>query len=190
MLLAALVALSASCPARPVVGSVVGDPKNLYSSHGVLSVDLRYRTSVDAQGQTHYCYVAPDGSEAPTLRVKQGDTLILRLKNEEPAGPSSHAGQHEHGASHGCTTAAMSATATNLHFHGMSVPPVCHQDDVLNTLIEPIRNRRKQYEARPDDVLDALRLGTKRANEIAEATLALAKKAMKQDYFPRKLSIE
>src|SRR5579862_4018035 len=137
MLLAALVALSASCPARPVVGSVVGDPKNLYSSHGVLSVDLRYRTSVDAQGQTHYCYVAPDGSEAPTLRVKQGDTLILRLKSEEPAGPSSHAGQHEHGASHGCSTAAMSATATNLHFHGMSVPPVCHQDDVLNTLIQP-----------------------------------------------------
>jgi tryptophanyl-tRNA synthetase len=62
--------------------------------------------------------------------------------------------------------------------------------DVLNTLIEPIRNRRKQYEARPDDVLDALRIGTKRANEIAEETLALAKKAMKQDYFGRKLSID
>jgi FtsP/CotA-like multicopper oxidase with cupredoxin domain len=27
--------------------------------------------------------------------------------------------------------------ATNLHFHGLSVPPVCHQDDVLNTLIAP-----------------------------------------------------
>src|SRR3954451_18614578 len=40
--------------------------------------------------------------------------------------------------------------------------------EVLNTLIEPIRTRRKQYEARPDDVLDALRAGTKRANEVAE----------------------
>jgi tryptophanyl-tRNA synthetase len=62
--------------------------------------------------------------------------------------------------------------------------------DVLNTLIEPIRTRRKQYEARPDDVLDALRIGTRRANEVAEETLALAKKAMKQDFFTRKLSIE
>ena len=62
--------------------------------------------------------------------------------------------------------------------------------DVLNTIIEPIRNRRKQYEARPDDVLAALKQGTKRANEVAEETLALAKKAMKQDYFPRQLSIE
>jgi FtsP/CotA-like multicopper oxidase with cupredoxin domain len=31
----------------------------------------------------------------------------------------------------------MSASSTNLHFHGLSVPPVCHQDDVLNTLIQP-----------------------------------------------------
>src|SRR4051794_24099959 len=61
--------------------------------------------------------------------------------------------------------------------------------EVLNTLIEPIRTRRKQYEATPDDVLDVLRAGTKRANVVAEETLAMAKKAMKQDYFPRKLSL-
>ena len=62
--------------------------------------------------------------------------------------------------------------------------------EVLNTLIEPIRNRRKQYEARPDDVLDVLRQGTRRANTVAEETLALAKGAMKQDYFRRRLTIE
>src|SRR3954462_1537159 len=62
--------------------------------------------------------------------------------------------------------------------------------EVLNTIIEPIRTRRKEFEARPDDVLDVLRQGTKRANVIAEETLALAKAAMKQDYFPRKLSID
>jgi tryptophanyl-tRNA synthetase len=61
--------------------------------------------------------------------------------------------------------------------------------DVLNTLIEPIRTRRKEFEQKPDDVLDVLRAGTKRANEVAEETLALAKKAMKQDYFPRQLSL-
>jgi tryptophanyl-tRNA synthetase len=61
--------------------------------------------------------------------------------------------------------------------------------EVLDALIDPIRTRRKHYEQRPDDVLDALRQGTRRANEVAEETLALAKKAMKQDYFPRKLSL-
>jgi tryptophanyl-tRNA synthetase len=59
--------------------------------------------------------------------------------------------------------------------------------DVINILIDPIRTRRKHFEARPDDVIDALRLGTKKANAVAEETLALAKKAMKQDYFGREL---
>lgn len=61
--------------------------------------------------------------------------------------------------------------------------------EVLNTLLEPIRARRRHYEARPDDVLDALRQGTRRANVIAEQTLYLAKKAMKQDYFARTLAL-
>jgi len=62
--------------------------------------------------------------------------------------------------------------------------------EVLNTLLEPIRSRRKQFEGRPDEVIDLLRDGTRRANVVAEETLAMAKAAMKQDYFPRELSIE
>jgi tryptophanyl-tRNA synthetase len=61
--------------------------------------------------------------------------------------------------------------------------------EVLDAIIEPIRNRRKQFENRPDDVIDALRMGTVKANELAEQTLALAKAAMKQDYFGRKLTV-
>ncbi len=61
--------------------------------------------------------------------------------------------------------------------------------EVLNTLLEPIRQRRKQYENRPADVLDILRAGTIRANAVAEETLALVKKAMKQDYFSRTVKI-
>jgi hypothetical protein len=38
-------------------------------------------------------------------------------------------------------------------------------------------------------VLDVLRDGTRRANLVAEETLALAKRAMKQDYFPRTLTM-
>jgi tryptophanyl-tRNA synthetase len=62
--------------------------------------------------------------------------------------------------------------------------------EVLNTVIEPIRARRKQYETRPDEVLDVLREGTRRANTVTEETLKLAKKVMKQDYFGRSLAIE
>ena len=97
-----------------------------------MHLDLSYRTSVDAQGETHFCYVSAAGKEAPTLRVRPGDLLVMRLTNAEPkaAGPA-----HKM-KSNGCTTGTMTASATNVHFHGLTVPPVCHQDDVLNTLID------------------------------------------------------
>lgn len=59
--------------------------------------------------------------------------------------------------------------------------------EILNGILSPIRERRKHYEERPDDVIAALKQGTKNANVIAEETLALAKKAMRQDYFSREL---
>jgi tryptophanyl-tRNA synthetase len=61
--------------------------------------------------------------------------------------------------------------------------------EILNGILEPIRQRRKHYEERPDDVIAALEQGTANANRIAEETLALAKKAMRQDYFPRELKL-
>jgi tryptophanyl-tRNA synthetase len=61
--------------------------------------------------------------------------------------------------------------------------------EVLNQLLDPIRTRRKQFEDRPDDVLDILRAGSRRANAVAEETLQLAKAAMKQDYSRRDLII-
>jgi tryptophanyl-tRNA synthetase len=61
--------------------------------------------------------------------------------------------------------------------------------EVLNALIDPIRTRRKHFEDRPDDVVDALKIGTQHANAVAEETLALAKKALRQDYFPRTLQM-
>lgn len=61
--------------------------------------------------------------------------------------------------------------------------------EILDPLLEPIRQRRRHFEQRPDDVLDVLRQGTARANAAAEQTLALAKKAMRQDYFGRTLHI-
>lgn len=58
--------------------------------------------------------------------------------------------------------------------------------EVINALIDPIRTRRRDFEARPDDVIDALRLGCRKANTAAEETLYLAKQAMRQDYIGRR----
>lgn len=130
---------SVGCPSRPASGSVVGEPLDIRSKNGILQIDLRYRTSIGTDGQRHYCYVSSDGSEAPTLRLHPSDLLILRLKNEEAAAPSppGDTASHPLHEQHGCTASAMSMTSTNLHFHGLSVPPICHQDDVLRTLIQP-----------------------------------------------------
>ena len=36
-----------------------------------------------------------------------------------------------------CASAKMTPDSTNLHFHGLSVPAECHEDDVLHTAIQP-----------------------------------------------------
>lgn len=55
--------------------------------------------------------------------------------------------------------------------------------DVLVALIDPIRQRRLQYEHDLHYVKNVLREGTERANAVANATLMLAKEAMHQRYF-------
>ena len=129
------------CPVRPAAGSVVREPKDLSSRNGVLRVDFAYRDFLDARGQMHYCYVSKDGSEAPTLRLKPGDLLILRLRNEVRVAAPAPGAREPEGAMAGmrgeCTGSGMTSASTNLHFHGLTVPPVCHQDDVLNTFVQP-----------------------------------------------------
>jgi len=124
-----------SCP-RPAPGSVVSEPEDLRSKDGVLTVDLAIRNEAQPNGSLRFCYELPDGNQSPTLRLKPGDLLILRLKNEL-SGPVTANG-HAHGkANDPCTRAMMSLTSANLHFHGLSIPAVCHQDDVLRTSIQP-----------------------------------------------------
>jgi tryptophanyl-tRNA synthetase len=55
--------------------------------------------------------------------------------------------------------------------------------DVINTLLDPMRERRKQFETQPDYIVQVLKEGTEKANTIAEETLRKAKAAMHQDYF-------
>lgn len=48
----------------------------------------------------------------------------------------------------------------------------------LNNFLDPIRERRRSLEQRPDDVIDILRAGAARARPIAQETVAQAREAM------------
>jgi FtsP/CotA-like multicopper oxidase with cupredoxin domain len=128
---------------RLVPGGAVPEPPDLRSLNGELTVNLTIHNYVDADGSTRYCYSTPDGGESPNLRVNPGDLVILNLKNDltDPGGTADAAGRHHmHENKKGadpCKSGAMTAISTNLHFHGLTIPAVCHQDDVVNTSIQP-----------------------------------------------------
>ena len=129
--------LKRSCTRAPE-GSAVSNPKDLASENGVLKVDLAFRSSSGPNGSVRYCYVSPDGSQAPTLRLKPGDLLVLNLANEvDPTSPRPTKHMHALWAQGPCAHSGMIDFATNLHFHGLSVPPVCHQDEAVSTHILP-----------------------------------------------------
>jgi FtsP/CotA-like multicopper oxidase with cupredoxin domain len=116
-------------------GGFIESPKELRSSNGRLQVNLSLRNSVEARGQMQYCYVDEHGDRSPTLRVRPGDLLILNFKNELSL-PSTEPHPHKP-AGQDCASGMMTPDATNLHFHGLGIPPSCHADDSLHTLISP-----------------------------------------------------
>ena len=136
--------------ARPEAGSIVPEPEDLRSRNGVLRVDLAVHNQRQPDGSARYCLLTPDGTPSPTLRIKPGDLLILRYRNDlsdfaslPDAPPADSRGTpadwpmcvSKKTPSDPCTSGAMSVTASNLHFHGLTVPPACHQDDVLKTSV-------------------------------------------------------
>ncbi len=127
-----------ACP-RPAVGSAVQDPPELRSHNGVLELSLhfRYQPTLVGQGPPRYCYVTDDGMESPTLRVNPGDQLIIHFHNDLATASPQSASQDAAAKNpdQDCGGAAMNASITNLHFHGLTVPPSCHQDEVIRTAV-------------------------------------------------------
>ena len=135
---------------RPEPGSLVSEPRDLRSVDGVLKVELRLHNTDAPDGTNRLCYVSLDGAQSPTLRVHPGDLVVLGLKNELTPGaaaaasaarmamPDKGTDRPRHGSRiDPCESGQMSELSTNLHFHGMTMPPVCHQDEVLRTSIQP-----------------------------------------------------
>jgi FtsP/CotA-like multicopper oxidase with cupredoxin domain len=131
---------------RPLPGSAVMEPEDLRSHNGVLKVELTAYNAREKDGSIRYCFIDENGKESPTLRASPGDLVILTLKNElKNLGPGSATATQKHmnmsadggKEANSCTSGLMDIDSTNLHFHGLTIPPVCHQDDVLHTSIQP-----------------------------------------------------
>jgi hypothetical protein len=129
------------CPRFPV-GSVILQPEDLFSQHGVLRVNMTYETTVDPNGKKLFCFVNGDGAQSPTLHVHPGDRLQIKLTNHLPVSPQSDAamsampGMTISGrASNTCDAVTMTASSVNIHYHGTNTPPTCHQDEVIRTMI-------------------------------------------------------
>jgi len=101
------------------------------------TVAPRASRTVAANGQLGAAMSTPGGA----LRGS-GAATSPALTTSAPAGVA-NGPTTEHGwmkmdgaAAAPCATGAMKATSTNLHFHGLTVPAECHQDDVMRTLID------------------------------------------------------
>ncbi len=54
----------------------------------------------------------------------------------------------------------------------------------LNNFLDPIRERRAQLEANPQQVREILMEGTRKARKVGDETLHAVRASMKLDYFP------
>ena len=140
------------CPQRPLPGTLVVNPVDLYSTNGSLTVNMTLQNQMGTDGFMHYCYsYMYNGTqiEAPTLRLNPGDQLVLNLTDNiqapyDPAykGPTkmkmamTQPPPLVRRTDPDCNGGTVLPSSTNMHFHGMNIPPVCHQDDVIYTVIQ------------------------------------------------------
>ena len=132
----------------PDPGSLATPPHDLRSRNGILKATITVRGAIDPSGHIRYCLFDDRGDLAPTLRIQPGDELDIRLRDQislparaAPAGIGAMTVRRSAGDTHSprdpCAGGPMSAGSINLHFHGLEIPPVCHQDDTLHTVVEP-----------------------------------------------------
>jgi len=158
------------CPPRPTYGDAVVNPLDLYSQNGVLTLNLALRSSLGPTQQVRYCYVYMNGDqevESPTLRLDPGDQLVINFTNNITVTAGKHPLKSRHAPNMPmemgdaaaakktgdyCMGGIVDATTTNIHFHGMNIPPLCHQDEVVYTII-PNGGAQFQYDTQipPND---------------------------------------
>ena len=120
-----------NCP-RFAPGSVVLPPPDIFSQNGALNVQLNYFTRVDQDGRSLFCFQTPDGMEGPTLRLNPGDQLNILAANDVPQGTPV---EQVSNSQNQCGDLEMYTSSLNIHYHGTTTSPKCHQDQVIHTII-------------------------------------------------------
>jgi FtsP/CotA-like multicopper oxidase with cupredoxin domain len=114
-------------------------------------------TGTDIDGNTVYCFVTSEGIQNPTLHVKPGDQLIINVTNGLPTPQSTTSmsampGMVMNGApSTSCGAVVMDSASVNIHYHGTNVLPICHQDEVISTLINSGQSFQYDVHFPPDE---------------------------------------
>jgi len=118
---------------RPGKSIIDHQPLSVYSTNGVLNVDLVARyADVILNNRTNWLRTFNGKLPGPTLHGKPGDTLRIRLINRLPE-EGGHGADEGHGG----------FNTINLHTHGLNVSPEDNQDNVL---IELPPGKYLQYE--------------------------------------------
>ena len=105
------------CPTRPLPGSLVVNPLDLYSQGGVLNVNMTLENQEGTDHFMHYCYsyiYQGQQIEAPTLRLNPGDQLVLNLTNSIQAPYEIRQVSQENGDEHACSGAGNQAAGSRL----------------------------------------------------------------------------
>ncbi|KAH7466005.1 Multicopper oxidase mco [Phytophthora ramorum] len=109
--------------------SALGDQTTVKTRTGELRINLSVQPKRFTSDYVDFNTRSYNGQiPAPTIKVCPGDRLVVTLTNELEAGSSNN---------------------TNLHLHGMHVPPVGSADNVMPN-VEPGGQRRYTYDIRPD----------------------------------------
>jgi hypothetical protein len=73
---------AAVCPVRPTGGTLVTNPVDVYSERGIVNAALTLRSEPLLYLEECFIYQGETGPvEAPTLRVRAGDQVLVSLTN-------------------------------------------------------------------------------------------------------------
>ena len=115
----------ATSPAVPAMDQPLVEPEIRRSANGVLSTSLRCRLCLSRHRRHASLSAAYEGGLAPTLRMKPGETLKIRLINDLPPNrdplPANPSFPHQY-------------NNTNFHFHGAHCSPSGISDNVMRSM--------------------------------------------------------
>ena len=129
------------CP-RFDAGSLLQEPENLYSKNGSLEVSFSYQTRLDSYGNTLYRFVnLPTEHSRPRFTFTRA--IISKFTSRTNLTPNGTVPSVQSmpemavmgSAADACGSMMMNSLSVNIHAHGTNLPPVCHQDEVMKTLV-------------------------------------------------------